>query len=91
MLLGRALSTVPQGPLRHTKNPRHRVEFVQEIVDSFLTRWTRHVLLSLQPRKKWHAKKRNVRVDDVVIVQMQFVEHGMLAESVSTPERMEES
>ena len=69
MLLGRALSTVPQGPLRHTKNPRHRVEFVQGIVHSFLTRSTRDVLLSLQPRKKWHAKKRNVRVDDVVIVQ----------------------
>ena len=69
MLLGRASSTVLQGPLSHTKNPRHRVEFVQGIVDSFLTRWTRDVLLSLQPRKKWHAKKRNVRVDNVVIVE----------------------
>ena len=26
MLLGRASSTVPQGPFRHTKNPRHRVD-----------------------------------------------------------------
>ena len=28
MLLGRASPTVPQGPFRHTKNPRHRLEFV---------------------------------------------------------------
>ena len=69
MLLGRASSTVPQGPFRHTKNPRHRVEFVQRIVDSFWTRWTRDVFLSLLPRKQWHAEKHNVRVDDFVIVQ----------------------
>ena len=69
MLLGRASSTVPQGPFRHTKNPRHRVEFVQKIVDSFWTRWTRDVFPSLLPRKQWHAEKRNIRVDDFVIVQ----------------------
>ena len=61
MLLGRASSAVPQGPFRHTKNPRHRVEFVQKIVDSFFP--------SLLPRKQWRAEKRNVRVDDFVIVQ----------------------
>ena len=69
MLLGRASSTVPQGPFRHTKNPRHRVELLQKIVDSFRTRWTRDVFPSLLPRRKWHAEKRNVRVADFVIVQ----------------------
>ena len=34
MLLGRASRNVPHGPFRKTKNPRHRVEFVQRIVDS---------------------------------------------------------
>ena len=52
MLLGRASSTVPQGPFRHTKNPRHRLEIVQRIVDSFWTRWTRDVFPSLLPMKK---------------------------------------
>jgi len=33
MLLKRAPSTVPQGPFRHSQNPRHGVEFVQKIVD----------------------------------------------------------
>ena len=69
ILLGRASSQVPQGPFRQTQNPRHRFEFVQKIVDSFWTRWTRDVFPSLLPRKKWHSEKRNVRVDDFVIVQ----------------------
>jgi len=69
ILLGRASSQVPQGPFRQTQNPRHRFEFVQKIVDSFWTRWTRDVFPSLLPRKKWHSEKRNVRVDDFVIMQ----------------------
>ena len=69
LLLGRASSHVPQGPFRQSKNPRHRVEFVQRIVDSFWNRWTRDVFPSLIPRKKWNAERRNVRVDDFVIVQ----------------------
>lgn len=51
VLLGRASSKVPQWPFRHTNNPRHRVEFVQKIVNSFWTRWTRDVFPSLLPRK----------------------------------------
>lgn len=35
ILLGKATSTVRQGPFRHTLNPRHRFEFCQKIVDSF--------------------------------------------------------
>ena len=49
MLLGRASSMVPQGPFRETRNPRHRVEFVQKIVDTFWRRWTRDVFPSLVP------------------------------------------
>ena len=43
MLLGRASTTVPhvQGPFKETRNPRHRVEFIQRIVDSFWKRWVR--------------------------------------------------
>ena len=69
ILLGRASSKVPQGPFHQTQNPRHRFEFVQKIVDSLWTRWTRDVFPSLLPRKKWHSEKRNVRVDDFVIMQ----------------------
>ena len=69
ILLGRASTTVPQGPFRETKNPRHRVEFIQRIIDSFWKRWYRDVFPSLVPRKKWKIERRNVRVDDIVIVK----------------------
>ncbi|XP_014673726.1 PREDICTED: uncharacterized protein LOC106813985 [Priapulus caudatus] len=68
MLLGRASSDVSQGPFRETRNPRHRVELVQRIVDSFWQRWTRDVLPLLAPRRKWNVDRRNVRVDDIVMM-----------------------
>ena len=34
------------------------------------------MFLSLVPRKKWNVEKRNVRVDDVVIVQDANAVHG---------------
>ena len=66
ILLGRSTSDVPQGPFRETKNPRHRVEFVQKLVDSFWRKWSRDVFPSLVLRKKWHTKRRDVKVNDVV-------------------------
>ncbi|KAJ8022200.1 hypothetical protein HOLleu_39614 [Holothuria leucospilota] len=68
MLLGRALREVPQGPFRETRNPKHRVEFVQKIVNSFWQRWTRDVLPLLVPRRKWDANRRNVCVNDIVML-----------------------
>ena len=35
IILGRATNRVPQGPFRHTENPRHRFEFGQNTVDAF--------------------------------------------------------
>ena len=68
ILLGRATPEVPQGPFNDTKNPRHRFQFVQRIVESFWRRWNRDVFPALVPRKKWQVEKRDVRVDDMVIV-----------------------
>ena len=68
ILLVRASSTVPQGPFRQTKNPRHRFEFCQKIADSFWTKWAQDVLPRLVPRKKWHTQRRNVVVNAFVIV-----------------------
>ena len=69
MLLGQGSPRLPQGPFRETKNPRLREEFVQKIVGSLWKQWTRDVFPSLIPRKKWNAEKRNVQVDDYVMVQ----------------------
>ena len=68
MLLGRATSEVPQGPFNDTKHPRRRVEFVQKIVDSFWQRWSRDALPALVTRKAWHTDRRNVEVDDIVVM-----------------------
>ncbi|XP_068723815.1 uncharacterized protein [Montipora capricornis] len=67
-LLGRASSEVPQGPFKETQNPRHRVEFLQKIVDSFWKRWNRDVFPSLVPRKQRQIERRNVKVNDIVTV-----------------------
>ena len=69
MLLGRASSQVPQGPFNETRNPRKRVEFIQQIVDSFWRRWTGDVFPLLVPRRRWNVDRRNVCVDDFVMVQ----------------------
>jgi hypothetical protein len=67
ILLGRCSSTIPQGPFRETKNPRHRFEFCQRIIDSFWTTWSRDVLIALNLRKKWQTKCRNAQVGDYVV------------------------
>ena len=69
LFLGRASSTVPQGPFQETRNPRRRVEFVQKFVDAFWKQWKRDVLPTLVPRKRWTVEKRNARVDDIVNMQ----------------------
>ena len=69
ILLGRACSEIRQGPFRETRDPRKRVEFVQRIVDDFWKHWQRDVFTALVPRRKWNADRRNVRVNDVVVVE----------------------
>ena len=59
---------VLQGPFRETKNPHHRVEFIQKTIDGW-KRWYRDVFPSLVTTKKWKVQRRNVRVDDIVVVQ----------------------
>jgi hypothetical protein len=68
ILLGRATSTIPQGPLRQTENPRHRFEFCQRIVEAFWKKLSREVLPQLVPRKKRNAESRNIKVNDCVVL-----------------------
>ena len=68
LLLGRASSHVPHGPFLKTKNPRHRIEFLQQILDSFWKRWTRDVFPCLVSREKWDVQRRDVKVNDIVML-----------------------
>lgn len=48
---------------------RKRWRRVQFLADEFWRRWRKDYLQSLQPRQKWQTKRRNLQVDDVVIVK----------------------
>ena len=52
---------------------------MQKTSDSFWKRWTRDVFPALVPRKKWHAEKRNVQVNDIVTVADQNEVRGKWA------------
>ena len=43
---------------------------VQYLANEFWNRWKKEFLQSLQPRQKWIAVRRNLQVNDVVIVMM---------------------
>jgi len=42
---------------------------VQHLVNEFWSRWRKEYLVSLQQRQKWTYSRRNLRVDDIVIVK----------------------
>ena len=69
LLLGRCTNDVPQGPFSESSHANQRLNFIQEIVTSFWKRWTREVFPSLVIEPKWHTEKRNVKLNDVVMVQ----------------------
>ena len=67
-LLGRASSSVPQGPYIEVKNPRKRFEFVQSLVHQFWRRFIREYIPTLMRRSKWQTKGRQIKVGDVVLL-----------------------
>ncbi|KAL6472372.1 hypothetical protein MHYP_G00185600 [Metynnis hypsauchen] len=48
---------------------RKRWRKVQYLANEFWSRWRKEYLLNLQPRQKWQRKRRNAKVNDIVIVQ----------------------
>ena len=67
-LLGRASSSVPQGPFIEVKNPRKRFEFVQSLAHQFWRRFIREYIPTLMRRSKWRTKGRQIKVGDVVLL-----------------------
>ena len=68
ILLGRASPDVPQGPFLESRNPR-RLKLIQGIVNTFWKKWSRDVLPSLVPRKRWSSERRNVNTGDIVVME----------------------
>ncbi|XP_068074145.1 uncharacterized protein [Danio rerio] len=42
---------------------------VQYLVEQFWSRWKKEYLLNISTRQKWHTPRRNLRVNDVVIIK----------------------
>ena len=49
-------------------DPRRRRRRVQELLKHFWQRWVREFLPSLASRKKWREQRRDIKVDDVILV-----------------------
>ena len=69
LLLGRCTNEVPQGPFSKSLHANQRLNFIQEIVTSFWKRWMREVFPNLVIEPKWHTERRDVKLNDVVMVQ----------------------
>lgn len=42
---------------------------VQYLIEQFWSRWKREYLLNISTRQKWHTPRRNLKVDDLVIIK----------------------
>ena len=69
LLLGRSDRLAPVGVFDEASEPKQRFRFIESLANSFWKKWQRDFFPSLLVRKKWHAKARNVRVGDIVLVQ----------------------
>lgn len=66
-------SSVPLPPpgkfVKEDLYSRKRWRRVQYLSEQFWCRWRKEYLAGIALRQKWHAPRRNVQVDDIVIVQ----------------------
>lgn len=46
-----------------------RWRWVQYLTNEFWTRWKKEYLLNLQSRQKWYKNRRNMKVNDIVLLQ----------------------
>ena len=69
LLLDRASHKVPSGPFKEPTSIKHRHETIQQIVNSYWKKMVQQYFPSLIARQKWHVKRRNVEIGDVVMLQ----------------------
>ena len=67
LILGRSGNAVPNGPFKECSNLK-RLTFIESLVDTFWKRWSRDYFYSLMIRPKWHTSKRNLRINDIVLI-----------------------
>ena len=65
LLLGRSSPEVLQGPFKQRVSVRYRLDFIQQVVQSFWKKWTPDYFPGLIVKLKWHVVRRG----DVVLIQ----------------------
>ena len=68
LILGRASPAALQGPFSEVKSGRKRFEYVQSLVQQFWQRFQREYLQRLMRRSKWQQKKRQLKVNDIIMM-----------------------
>ena len=71
LILGRATSSVPQGPFDQTasKSITKRFRFLQDLVSQWWSSWYQLAFPKLVPSYKWIQRHRNVRVGDICLIR----------------------
>ena len=69
LLLGRATPHVPQGPFKERSSMKYRLDFIERLTEQFWIKWSRDLFPSLVIQQKWHVEKRDVKINDVVMIQ----------------------
>nr|XP_055053838.1 uncharacterized protein LOC129438965 [Misgurnus anguillicaudatus] len=71
MILSQKVCTqsAPPGPFEGPDLYRKQWKRVQYLASIFWERWRREYLASLQPRKKWHVNKPNIKEGDLVLLK----------------------
>ena len=69
LILGRASNHVPCGSWTDSNNNKKRLDYIQNVVNTFWRKWQRDYFPTLVVRQKWHADRRNMRSGDVVLIQ----------------------
>lgn len=76
LLLGRSSNHTPSGIYEINDNFKRRLAFVQRIVDSYWRKWQRDYFSTMLCRQKWHTRRRNVKVGDIVLIQDSNIVRG---------------
>ncbi|KAK7933319.1 hypothetical protein WMY93_004215 [Mugilogobius chulae] len=67
---------------------RKRWRRVQYLTEQFWSRWKKEYLLNISTRQKWHVPRRNVKVNDIVIIKDEMLQRSQwqLGRVVEAPE-----
>ncbi|XP_050055781.1 LOW QUALITY PROTEIN: uncharacterized protein LOC126549715 [Aphis gossypii] len=70
-LIGHPMVEIPELDVTHVlQNRLTRWELLRQMYQSFWKRWSTEYLSSLQRRKKWDENQPNLKIDDLVLVNM---------------------